>query len=81
MVAKGDVPVNITWLLDGKPVDQVRGITITNIGHKTSSLSIEYVTSVHKGTYTCSVANLAGHTDYSSELSVNGIHTLDYITT
>lgn len=72
MVTKGDVPVNITWLLNGKPVEDTPGITVGHIGHKSSSLSIDAVTSVHKGVYTCSATNIAGHANYSSELSVNG---------
>lgn len=72
MVTKGDAPVNMTWLLNGKPVLTVPGITVTKIGHKSSSLSIEGVASIHSGVYTCSVSNQAGHANYSSELVVNG---------
>lgn len=72
MVTKGDVPVNITWLLNGDPVRETQGITVAKIGHKSSGLSIESVTSVHKGNYTCSVSNVAGNTNYTAELSVNG---------
>lgn len=73
MVTKGDIPVNMTWLLNGKHVEGIQGISIVKIGHKSSGLSIDGVASIHSGTYTCSVANQAGHANYSSELAVNGI--------
>lgn len=74
MVTKGDVPVNITWYLNEGSIKNVKGVTITSIGHKSSSLSIESLTSAHKGVYTCYATNLAGRTQYSSELAVNGKH-------
>lgn len=72
MVTKGDAPVNITWLLNGLPVQDIKGITVIKIGHKSSSLSIDSVASVHAGVYTCSATNRAGHANFSSELAVNG---------
>lgn len=72
MVTKGDVPVNITWHLNGKPVREIKGITVTKIGHKSSSLSIDSVASIHTGVFTCSATNQAGYANYSSELAVNG---------
>lgn len=74
MVTKGDTPVNITWQLNGKPTSDIQGITVTRIGHKSSSLSIDSVASIHTGVYTCSAANRAGHANYSTELAVNGIY-------
>nr|XP_037870627.1 Down syndrome cell adhesion molecule-like protein Dscam2 isoform X40 [Bombyx mori] len=71
MVTKGDTPINMTWLLNGKPVQQIPGITVTKIGHKSSSLSIDSVASIHNGVYTCSATNIGGHANYSSELTVN----------
>lgn len=72
MVTKGDAPINITWQLNRKPVRNIPGITVTKIGHKSSSLSIDSVASIHSGTYTCSATNQAGHANFSSELAVNG---------
>ncbi|CAH0581346.1 unnamed protein product [Chrysodeixis includens] len=71
MVTKGDTPVNITWQLNGKPTSDIQGITVTRIGHKSSSLSIDSVASIHTGVYTCSAVNRAGHANYSTELAVN----------
>lgn len=72
MVTKGNIPVNITWFLNGKPIQEVRGVTVTKIGHKSSSLSIDSVASTHTGVYTCFASNQAGHANYSTELAVNG---------
>ncbi|KAI8422223.1 hypothetical protein MSG28_006118 [Choristoneura fumiferana] len=71
MVSKGDAPINITWHLNGNPLNDIKGITVTKIGHKSSSLSIDSVASVHRGMYTCLASNQAGHANYSSELAVN----------
>ncbi|KAI5642678.1 immunoglobulin domain-containing protein [Phthorimaea operculella] len=71
MVSKGDIPVSITWKLNGKSVQNIPGITVTKIGHKSSSLSIDSVASIHTGVYTCSAHNQAGHANYSAELAVN----------
>lgn len=74
MVTKGDIPINITWLLNGKPTSEIQGITVSKIGHKASSLSIDSVGSIHTGVYTCLAANRAGHANYSTNLSVNGTY-------
>lgn len=72
MVTKGDAPLNITWYLNGNYVSTIKGITVTKIGHKSSSLSIDAVSFIHTGIYTCHVMNQAGHANYSTELVVNG---------
>lgn len=79
MVTKGDSPVNITWLLNGKITSDIQGITVTKIGHKSSSLSIDSVTSIHTGFYTCLAENQAGHANYSADLAVNGIYIFNKI--
>nr|XP_026487324.1 Down syndrome cell adhesion molecule-like protein Dscam2 isoform X41 [Vanessa tameamea] len=71
MVTKGDVPLNIKWYLNEKDVTTIQGVSVTKIGHKSSSLSIEAVSFIHKGLYTCYAANQAGHANYSTELIVN----------
>lgn len=72
MVTKGDVPLNITWYLNGKDATTIQGISVTKIGHKSSTLSIEAVSFIHTGLYTCYAVNRAGHANYSTELIVNG---------
>ncbi|XP_052739490.1 cell adhesion molecule Dscam2 isoform X30 [Bicyclus anynana] len=71
MVTKGDVPLNITWYLNGKNANKIQGITVTKIGHKSSTVSIDSVSFIHTGVYTCYVRNQAGDANYSTELIVN----------
>ncbi|CAF4862530.1 unnamed protein product [Pieris macdunnoughi] len=71
MVTKGDRPINITWHLNGKPMNDIPGVTITKIGHKSSSLSIDAVSFIHTGVYTCFASNQAGHANISTDLVVN----------
>ncbi|CAK1540555.1 unnamed protein product [Leptosia nina] len=71
MVTKGDKPINITWYLNGKSVLNVPGVTVTKIGHKSSSLSIDAVSFIHTGVYTCFASNQAGHANQSTDLVVN----------
>lgn len=74
MVVKGDVPVNIFWNLNGKPIHGIPGVTVVPMGPKAIGLTIESVSSIHRGTFTCFAENSAGHTNHSAELSVNGTH-------
>lgn len=72
MVTKGDTPITIKWRLNGKDVKEIPGITVTMIGHKSSTLSIDSVSLIHTGVYSCLAVNQAGHANYSTELAVNG---------
>lgn len=72
-VIKGDLPVNITWLLNNKTVDHYDGTVVNRVNKKLSTLSIEYVTADHVGEYTCRASNRAGIDSFSAHLRVNGI--------
>lgn len=72
MVVKGDVPVNITWRLNDRPISETPGISIMKMSAKASGLTIESVSAIHRGIYTCFAQNAAGHTNHSAELAVNG---------
>lgn len=71
-ISKGDVPLNITWTLNGKPVSYYSGIVI-NTGKRVSSLLIESVEGIHSGEYVCYASNKAGTSSYSSFLNIKGI--------
>lgn len=75
MVVKGDAPVNITWMLNGRPVQNTQGVSVIKMAAKASGLTIESVASLHRGTFTCYAENAAGHTNHSAELVVNGTPT------
>lgn len=71
-VQTGDLPLNLTWLLNGIELRDSFDITITSVGKRTSFLTIESVQAIHAGTYTCQAENSAGISQYSAELKVNG---------
>lgn len=71
-VTKGDFPLNISWLFNGKPVNLLHGVAVSKINQRISTLSIESVDAVHAGEYLCVAENLAGAGRYSTILNVNG---------
>lgn len=72
-ILKGDLPIEITWALNGEPIRPDRSdINILATTRKNSILSIESVAARHAGEYTCSASNKAGATSYSAILAVNG---------
>lgn len=72
-VTKGDLPLEISWLLNGKSVGDVIGITVDGSRKRVSQLTIESVSAEHAGEYTCLAKNKAGSTTFSATLNVNGI--------
>lgn len=73
MILKGDVPINIKWTLNSRPiVTGEEGITILKLSAKTSVLNIASVEQNHRGVFKCIAENAAGFAEYSSELKVNG---------
>ena len=74
VVSSGDLPLSITWSLQGVSVSGNRetGITTAPMGARASFLSIQSVGSQHTGVYTCTAANSAGHSSDSTSLMVNG---------
>lgn len=72
-VTKGDLPVKISWLLNGLSIRSVQGVSIANTNKRASQLSIDDVQAHHAGTYECIAENKAGNTTYLADLYVNGI--------
>ncbi|XP_050461796.1 cell adhesion molecule Dscam2 isoform X38 [Cataglyphis hispanica] len=71
-ILKGDLPIEITWALNGEPIRPDRSdINILATTRKNSILSIESVAARHAGEYTCSASNKAGATSHSTVLAVN----------
>lgn len=72
-ILKGDLPIEITWALNGEPISRDRSdINILATTRKNSILSIESVAARHAGEYACSASNKAGATSHSATLAVNG---------
>ena len=73
VISSGDLPVTITWSLQGVSVQgSDSGITTAPIGRRASFLSIQSVGSQHSGVYTCTARNAAGNSSFSTSLMVNG---------
>ncbi|XP_037024236.1 Down syndrome cell adhesion molecule-like protein Dscam2 isoform X37 [Bradysia coprophila] len=70
-VQAGDFPLNFTWLLNGIELRDSFDISISNVGKRSTFLTIESIQAIHAGTYTCLVSNKAGLSQYSTELKVN----------
>lgn len=71
-VYKGDLPLHITWLLNGKPALEYQGITVNLVNKKLSTLTIDSIDAVHAGQYACLAKNLAGESSFTATLLVNG---------
>ncbi|CAD1475933.1 unnamed protein product, partial [Heterotrigona itama] len=72
-ILKGDLPIEITWALNGEPISRDRSdVNVLATTRKNSILSIESVAARHAGEYTCSASNKAGATSHSATLAVNG---------
>lgn len=72
-VLKGDLPIEISWALNGETIRRSRSdINIVATSRKNSILTIESVAAIHAGEYTCSASNIAGATSQTATLAVNG---------
>lgn len=78
VVPKGDLPIKIRWSLNLAPiVNGEDGFTILRLNKRTSSLNIDSLTALHRGTYKCIATNEAGTSEYVAELQVNGLFCLE----
>lgn len=73
-VNKGDLPLNISWDLNGKLAYKIKGVSVLRTNKRISQLSIESVQAEHSGTYTCTASNSAGTVLQSAYLHINGNH-------
>ncbi|XP_013118508.1 cell adhesion molecule Dscam2 isoform X18 [Stomoxys calcitrans] len=69
-VSFGDLPLNISWLLNDELVDENMGISTVMVSERSSVLTIQSVDDHHAGNYTCLAQNHAGAQRYVTELNV-----------
>lgn len=83
MITKGDLPLDIKWTLNGQLiVSGENGLTLVRMSPRLSSLSIDSIDGKHRGIFKCMASNVAGVTDQSAELQVNGAtmsHIIKYL--
>ncbi|XP_035901261.1 Down syndrome cell adhesion molecule-like protein Dscam2 isoform X44 [Anopheles stephensi] len=70
-VNKGDLPIDIVWLLNGHKIYSNDGILISRPSPRLSTLSIESVRDRHSGNYSCIAMNHAGSMEHVTQLLVN----------
>lgn len=72
-INKGDLPLKITWFLNGKNAEIISGVIVNRVNKKLSTLSIDNIDETHAGVYECVAENSAGKNSFSAMLHVTGI--------
>lgn len=72
MMLDGDLPMTLRWMFHGKELSSQMGITTFRLNPRVSLLSIDAVAAGHAGDYTCTAQNVAGQTNHTATLFVNG---------
>lgn len=71
-VAKGDMPMKISWLFNGKEVQSMLGVVMQKLGDRSSFMTVPSVKAENMGSYTCLATNAAGIYNHTAQLFVNG---------
>uniref|UniRef100_A0A1A9WR27 Ig-like domain-containing protein n=1 Tax=Glossina brevipalpis TaxID=37001 RepID=A0A1A9WR27_9MUSC len=64
----GDLPINVTWLLNGRIIDSFHDISLARLGKRVNVLTVESVAAHHAGNYSCRAENKAGVTEHLAQL-------------
>ncbi|XP_043495200.1 Down syndrome cell adhesion molecule-like protein Dscam2 isoform X8 [Polistes fuscatus] len=70
-VTKGDQPLSISWLKDGRSLGPSERVTVTNVDQYNSILMIESLSPDHNGNYSCVARNLAAEVSHTQQLMVH----------
>ena len=70
--SEGDLPIYISWTLNGKPIGEYPEISTGIVGKRGSFLTIDSVSYLNAGNYTCRAENAAGFDVHVAQLLVNG---------
>lgn len=73
-IPKGDMPLQLTWLFQNRPIKSNDAVTITKVGARSSILAFPAVTERHSGNYTCTASNIVASTNHTAMLNVQGTH-------
>lgn len=72
VLRKGDKPVILSWLFNGRPLGHSDDVQITKMGSRSSILTIDSIRGRNQGNYSCVASNLAGEMAVHASLSVEG---------
>lgn len=81
LISEGDLPLDIQWYFEGRPLKEIVGVTATKIAKRASLLLIDPVGWSHSGTYLCLARNAAGSSNFSASLEVHGIYKKAHVKT
>ncbi|XP_076388388.1 Down syndrome cell adhesion molecule 2 isoform X8 [Megachile rotundata] len=70
-VTRGDLPLSISWLKDGRSMGPSERVTVTNMDQYNSILMIESLSPDHNGNYSCVARNLAAEVSHTQRLVVH----------
>lgn len=71
-IPKGDMPLNLAWFFQDKPVKKTDAIVVTKLGARSLVLAIPAATEKHSGNYTCTASNIVASTNHTATLNVQG---------
>ncbi|CAH0714436.1 unnamed protein product, partial [Brenthis ino] len=71
LISEGDLPLDIQWYFNERPLKEVAGVMATKIAQRASLLLIDPAGWSHSGTYVCLARNAAGSSNYSASLEVH----------
>lgn len=71
-MTRGDLPLSISWLKDGRSMGPSERVTITNMEQFSSILMIESLSPDHNGNYSCVARNMAAEVSHTQRLVVHG---------
>ena len=69
-VVAGDPPITISWLKDGKPIEEMDSIQVVSITEFVSSLIINRLDRRFAGNYTCRASSDIGSVNYTGQMWV-----------
>ncbi|XP_073976308.1 Down syndrome cell adhesion molecule 2 isoform X2 [Rhodnius prolixus] len=70
-VTKGDPPLTVSWLKDGRPLDPKHRLAVQQVDQYNSILLIESLSPEHNGNYSCVARNPAAEVIHTQRLVVN----------
>lgn len=72
-VTKGDSPITIQWLKDGKPLAADLDVTENELDEFSKVLFFPRVELRHRGNYTCIARNSAASASYTAAMVIHGM--------